>query len=116
MGTKYKRGGVAVNSAAVTAASRLELRRFGSRDGQLQPFRFAHRDHARRGTNPVASEQAMQIVDAMHWLAVEGDDDVTGLQARARRRTFTFDRRDQDAARLDESVRANGEARQRNVL
>ena len=54
----------------------------------------------------------MQIVDAMNGLAVERHDDVAGLQAGTRRRTAWLDRRDQDATRLNESVRAYGEPRQ----
>src|SRR5439155_25562430 len=81
-----------------------------------QPLGFPDGGDGRGGADALSSQQSMQIVDPMDWLLIERDDDVANLEARARRRTPAFDRRDQDAAGLDESVRAHREPRQRNVL
>ncbi len=83
------------NTLAVTSTSQLRRCRFGSRNRQLEAFRFAHGGDGRRATNSIAGEQAVQVVDAVHRLSIERHDDVARLQARTRRRTAGLDRRDQ---------------------
>src|SRR5260370_38467980 len=67
------------NTLAVTKTSQLRFCRFGSRNRQLQPFRFAHGGHRGGRTDPVTGEEAAQVVDAMNPMSIEPHDDVAAL-------------------------------------
>src|SRR5439155_8971572 len=104
------------NTMASTSTPPLRFCRFGSRNRQLQPLRFADGSYRGRSANAVSTEQAMQIVDPVDGLAGERDDDIARLQPRARGRTSRLDRGDQHTAGLHEAMRSNRETRQRHIL
>src|SRR5207302_4790868 len=110
------RGPSPVNCRAVTSASRLRFCALRSGNWQLETFCFAKRCHRGRGADALAGEQPMEIIDAMHRLAIERDDDVARLESCPIRRAAGLYRRDQHAARLHEAMRAHREARQRHIL